>query len=46
MFKHYTIVALRHLRRQVGYASINVFGLALGLAACILIALFVQHEVS
>ncbi len=46
MVKHYAIVAFRHLRRQLGYASINVFGLALGLASCILIALFVQHEMS
>ncbi|GAB5518056.1 MAG: ABC transporter permease [Rhodothermales bacterium] len=44
MFKHYTITALRNLRRQAGYAFINVFGLAIGLAACLLIGVFVQHE--
>ncbi|MEM1097111.1 MAG: ABC transporter permease [Bacteroidota bacterium] len=44
MLKHYSITALRNLRRQAGYAFINVFGLAIGLAACVLIGVFVQHE--
>ncbi|MEM6648452.1 MAG: ABC transporter permease [Bacteroidota bacterium] len=44
MLKHYTVTALRNLRRQAGYAFINVFGLAVGLAACLLIGVFVQHE--
>jgi putative ABC transport system permease protein len=38
--------SLRSLRRHVGYTVINVVGLALGLAACLLIALYVRHELS
>jgi len=44
MLKNYLTIALRHLRRDTGYTFINVFGLAIGLACCLLIALFVQHE--
>ncbi len=46
MLKNYLIVALRTLRRQKGYAFINIAGLAAGLACCLLILLFVQHELS
>ena len=38
--------ALRNLRRNPGYASINIFGLALGIACCLLIGLYVQDELS
>lgn len=44
MFKNYLTVALRNLKRQKLYAFINIFGLALGIACCILMALFVKHE--
>ncbi|MEM1116312.1 MAG: ABC transporter permease [Bacteroidota bacterium] len=44
MFKNLLLVALRGLRRQPGYAAINVGGLGLGLACCFLIVLFIQHE--
>ncbi|MEO0558154.1 MAG: ABC transporter permease [Bacteroidota bacterium] len=46
MFKNYLKVAARALARQKGYATINVLGLALGLACCLLIARFVAHEMS
>ena len=46
MFKNYLKVAARALSRQKGYAAINVVGLALGLACCLLIARFVAHEMS
>ncbi|MEP0547451.1 MAG: ABC transporter permease [Rhodothermales bacterium] len=46
MLKNYLIVALRSLRRRKGYAFINLFGLALGLACCLLIGLYVRHELS
>ena len=42
----YFKVALRKMRRQKGYSMINVLGLAAGLAACILILLWVQDELS
>lgn len=44
MLKNYLGVAVRGLRRQKGYAAINVAGLALGIAACLLLAYWVQDE--
>ncbi|GAB5521208.1 MAG: ABC transporter permease [Rhodothermales bacterium] len=39
-------VAWRRVRRQKAFASINIVGLALGMAACLLIVLFVRDELS
>ena len=36
--------AVRRLTREWGYTLIHVTGLAVGLAACLLIALYLQHE--
>jgi putative ABC transport system permease protein len=44
MIKNYVKVALRNLTRAKLYTFINITGLAAGLAVCILIMLFVQHE--
>ena len=44
MLKNYLTIALRNLRKQKGYTFINVAGLAVGLACCLLISLYVQHE--
>ncbi len=44
MLKSYVVIALRTLRRQKGYAAINVVGLAVGMACCLLIFLLVRHE--
>ena len=46
MFKNYFRIAFRNLRRNKAITSINIAGLALGIAACLLIVLFVQHELS
>jgi putative ABC transport system permease protein len=46
MFKNYFKIAARHLVRQKGYSFINISGLAVGMACCILIALWVQDELS
>ncbi len=46
MFKNYLIIALRNLLRHKGYSFINIAGLAIGMAACILILLFIQNELS
>ena len=46
MLRNYLKISLRHLRRQKGYSFINISGLALGLACCVLILLFVQNELS
>ncbi|HEX8385764.1 MAG TPA: ABC transporter permease [Rubricoccaceae bacterium] len=44
MFRNYFKVALRNLRRQRGYAALNVAGLALGLACCLVIFQYVALE--
>lgn len=46
MFRNYWLVAIRNFRRYKVHAIINVSGLSIGLAACILILLFVQSELS
>jgi putative ABC transport system permease protein len=46
MFKNYLITAVRNLKRNPFYTVINVFGLAVGMACCIVIMLFVQDELS
>jgi len=46
MLKNYLKVALRNLRRYKGYTFINIMGLAVGIAACVLIFLYVQNELS
>ncbi|MCJ8269985.1 MAG: ABC transporter permease, partial [Psychrosphaera sp.] len=44
MLKSYLIIAVRSLLTQRLYSAINVFGLAIGLASCILMSLFVFSE--
>ncbi|GAB3336169.1 ABC transporter permease [Larkinella ripae] len=46
MLRNYFTIAYRTLLQQKSYAFINVFGLALGLAACIIIFLVVRNELS
>ena len=46
LFLNYLKVALRKIRRQKGYSFINIFGLAIGLACCMLIFLYVSNELS
>jgi putative ABC transport system permease protein len=46
MYKSYFIIAWRNILRNKGYTAINILGLSIGIAACILIALYVQFELS
>ncbi|MFC1725616.1 ABC transporter permease [candidate division KSB1 bacterium] len=46
MWKNYLKIAFRNMRKQKSYTVINVSGLAIGLACCILIMLWVQDELS
>jgi putative ABC transport system permease protein len=46
MLKNYLKIAWRNLWKQKGYASINIFGLAIGLTCFLLIILFVRFELS
>ncbi len=46
MLRNYLTIAYRNFRRRPGYTFINSFGLAVGLACCILIAMYVRDEMS
>jgi len=46
MFRNYFITAWRNLRRNKLYTTINIFGLSVGLAACLLIGVYISHELS
>ena len=46
MLTNYLTTALRHLWRERGYAAINLFGLALGLALCLLVIQLAAYQLS
>ena len=46
MLTNYIKIALRNLRKHRGYSLINITGLAIGMACCILILLWVQDEMN
>jgi putative ABC transport system permease protein len=46
MWHNYLVTGFRALTKNRTYAFINIFGLALGLAACILLLLYVRYETS
>ena len=46
MFRNYFAAALRNLLRNRLYAGLNIVGLGTGFAAAILIALYVNHELT
>ena len=46
MFKNYFKVAIRNLRNNKAFASLNIAGLAIGMATAILIGLWVSDELS
>ncbi len=46
MLRSYLRIALRTLRRRPGYTALNVLGLAVGFACCLLIGLYVEDELS
>jgi len=46
MLKNYFKIAVRQLRRQKMYSAVKTGGFALGIAACLLIALYIKEELS
>jgi putative ABC transport system permease protein len=46
MLKNYLTIAIRYIARHKVYSFINIAGLAIGMACCALILLYVQHELS
>ncbi len=46
MFKNYFKIAWRNIKRHKAYSAINILGLAIGIAACLLILQYVSFELS
>ncbi|MFD1145187.1 ABC transporter permease [Larkinella insperata] len=46
MLRNYFKIAFRNLRRNKVFSGINVFGLAVGLASCLLLFIYISHELS
>ncbi len=46
MLKSYLKIAFRNFRRNKVFSFINIFGLAIGMAVCIMLLLWVQDELS
>ena len=46
MLKNYFITAINNLLKNKLYGAINIAGLAIGLAACIVIGLYVRDQTS
>lgn len=46
MFKYYLKTAVRNVRKFKSISAINIIGLSLGMAVCILLMLYVQDELS
>ena len=46
MWRNYLTVGIRALVKSRTYAFINIFGLAIGLAACLMLLLYVRYETS
>lgn len=46
MFKNYLKIALRNAWKHKAFAAINICGLAVGVAVCLLMLLYVQDELA
>ena len=46
MLKNYITTAINNLLKNKLYSAINIIGLAVGIAACLIITLYVQNELS
>jgi putative ABC transport system permease protein len=46
MIKNYFKIALRNFKQHKGYSSINLAGFAAGMACCLVILVYIRHELS
>ena len=46
MLKNYFLIAIRNLKNYKGYSLINILGLSIGIACCVIIMLYVRNEIS
>jgi len=44
MFRNYLVITWRNIKRHKGFSFINIAGLAVGMAACLLILLWIDDE--
>ncbi len=46
MIRNYLVIGLRNLKKSIGYSTINILGLAVGLAVTLLIGLWIWDELT
>ena len=46
MIKNYLKIALRNFQKHKGYSFLNIAGFSIGMACCLLILIYVRHELS
>jgi putative ABC transport system permease protein len=46
MLRNYFKIALRHLQKNKLYTAVNIFGLSIGIASCLLIGIYIWQELS
>jgi putative ABC transport system permease protein len=46
MLKNYLVISFRNLQKHFSYSLINILGLGLGLATCLLLVTWIRHELS
>ena len=46
MIRNYFVIAVRNIMRNKTYSFINILGLSIGVACCLLLALYIQDEYS
>src|ERR1700761_7197495 len=46
MIKNYFKIALRNLKKNRLYAFVNIIGLTIGIVSCLLIGIYIRHELS
>lgn len=46
MWRNYLKIAVRNIKKNLLYSFVNILGLSIGLACCLLIGLYIHHELS
>lgn len=46
MWRNYLKIAVRNIKKNLLYSFVNILGLSIGLACCLLIGLYINHELS
>ena len=46
MLKNYFLIALRNMMKRKTYSVLNILGLAIGMAICLLIVIYINGEMN